>query len=166
MTQDEIEELSFKWTGVRSARNVDAETFVDACERGDIDFVREVLKNNKSLANASKNGNFTALIRASQNGHIDVAKLLINNGANVNAMDENGGTPLTWAVGDLNDYPDMVELLLESGAYVNRTTERNSYTALDLAQIGGLVKSIAVLKNWGGVNSGQPIFARNSGNRL
>lgn len=165
MTLDEIEEISFKWTGKRSARNVDADTFIEACERGDIDFVREALKNNKSLANASEKGNYTALIRASKNGHTNVAKLLIDNGANVNAMDENGGTPLTWAVGDLDGYPNMVELLLKAGADVNRTTERNSYTALDMAEVGGLVKSIAVLKSWGGVNSGQPIFVRNRGNR-
>ena len=165
MTQEEIEELSFKWTGVRSARNVDADTFVDACERGDIDFVCEALKNNKSLANASKNGNYIALMWAARNGHIDVAKLLLNNGANVNAVNENGGTPLGWAVGDLDDYPDMVRLLLEAGADVNFTCPSCSLTALDLAQIGGLENSVAVLKSWGGVNSGQPIFVRNRGNR-
>ena len=165
MTQEEIEELSFKWTGVRSARNVDADTFVDACERGDIDFVREALKNNKSLANASENGNFTALMGAARNGHTDVAKLLIDSGANVNAVNGYRTIPLMFAVGDLDDYPDMVRLLLEAGADVNFTCPSCSLTALDLAQIGGLENSVAVLKSWGGVNSGQPIFVRNRGNR-
>ena len=55
MTQDEIEEIAFKWTGKRSARNVDADTFVEACERGDIDFVRFAMEHNKSLANAKIN---------------------------------------------------------------------------------------------------------------
>lgn len=165
MTQDEIEELSFKWTGVRSARNVDAKTFVDACERGDIDFVREALKNNKSLANASKEGNYTALMGAVRNGHTDVAKLLIDSDANINAVNEYRTTPLMFAVGDLDDYPDMVRLLLEAGADVN-FTDCGGYTSLDLAEIGGLTRSIAIIKSWGGVNSGQPIFARNSGNRL
>lgn len=164
MTQDEIEELSFKWTGVRSARNVDADTFVEACERGDLDFVREALKNNKSLANASENGNFTALMGAARNGHTDVAKLLIDSGANVNAVNGYRTIPLMFAVGDLDDYPDMVRLLLEAGADVN-FTDCGGNTALDLAQIGGLEKSIAVLKSWGGVNSGQPIFVRNRSNR-
>ena len=86
MTQDEIEEIAFKWTGKRSVRNVDVETFMRACEQGDTDFVREALKNNKSLANASENGNFTALMGAARNGHTDVAKLLIDSGANVNAV--------------------------------------------------------------------------------
>lgn len=164
MTQDEIEELSFKWTGKRSAKNVDADTFVDACERGDIDFVRETLKNNKSLANASEEGNYTALMGAARNGHTDVAKLLIDNGANVNAMNEYRTAPLMFAVGDLDDYPNMVRLLLEAGADVN-LTDCGGNTSLDLAQIGGLEKSIAIIKSWGGVNSGQPIFVRNKGNR-
>lgn len=164
MTQDEIEELSFKWTGKRSAKNVDADTFVDACERGDIDFVREALKNNKSLANASEKGNYTALMGAARNGHTDVAKLLIDNGANVNAMNEYRTIPLMFAVGDLDDYPNMVRLLLEAGADVN-LTDCSGNTSLDLAQIGGLEKSIAIIKSWGGVNSGQPIFVRNKGNR-
>lgn len=164
MTQEEIEELSFKWTGVRSARNVDADIFVEACERGDIDFVREALKNNKSLANASEKGDYTALMGAARNGHTDVAKLLIDSGANVNAVNGYRTIPLMFAVGDLDDYPDMVRLLLEAGTDVN-FTDCGGNTALDLAQIGGLEKSIAVLKSWGGVNSGQPIFVRNRDNR-
>lgn len=156
MTQDEIEELSFKWTGVRSARNVDADTFIEACERGDIDFVREALKNNKSLANAKNKYDKTALMRAAGEGQKNIAELLIDNGADVDAVDEYGVTPLMCAVGDDRDFPDVVKLLLEAGAYVN-SANCFSNTVLDLAEIGGLVKSIAILKSWGGVNSGQPI---------
>ena len=159
MTQDEIEEIAFKWTGKRSARNVDVNTFFDACERGDIDFAREALEYNKSLANASTNGSCTALMWTARKGHTDVASLLIKNGADVNAANEYRTTPLMYAVGDLDDYPDMVRLLLESGADVN-FPDYSNYTALDLAQIGGLEKSIAILRNWGGVNSGQPISVR------
>lgn len=159
MTQDEIEEIAFKWTGKRSALNVDAETFIAACERGDIDFVREALEHNKSLANVKEKSNYTALMGAARKGHTDVAKLLIENGADVNAANEYRTTPLMYAVGDLDDYPDMVRLLLESGADVN-FPDYSNYTALDLAQIGGLEKSIAILRSWGGVNSGQPISVR------
>lgn len=163
MTQDGIEELSFKWTGKRSAKNVDADTFVDACERGDIDFVSEALKNNKYLANTKNKYGKTALMRAASEGQKNIVKLLIDNGADVNAFDENKATPLMWAIGDNRDFPDVVKLLLESGADVN-FPEYGGYTALDLAQIGGLEKSIAIIKSWGGVNSGQPIFVRNKGN--
>lgn len=162
MTQDEIEEISFKWTGRRSAKNTDAETFVEACERGDIDFVREALKNNKSLANAKNKYNKTALMRAASEGQKNIAELLIGNGADIDAVDEYGLTPLMWAVGDNRDFPDVVKLLLEAGAYVNCTDTSAvcPQTALDMAKTGGLVKSIAILKSWGGVSAkGQnPLF--------
>lgn len=164
MTQDEIEEIAFKWTGKPSARNVDADTFMRACANGDTDFVRDALEFNKSLANTSGENRITALMWAARNGHTDVAKLLIDNGANVNAVHEYGTTPLMWAVGDIDDYPSMVRLLLEAGADVNFTSRSNPYTALDMAQIGGLEKSIAVLKSWGGINSGQPIYVRKKSN--
>lgn len=142
---------------MRSARNVDADTFIEACERGDIDFVREALKNNKSLANAKNKYDKTALMRAAGEGQKNIAELLIDNGADVDAVDEYGVTPLMCAVGDDRDFPDVVKLLLEAGAYVNHTN-LYAYTVLDLAEIGGLVKSIAILKSWGGINSGQPLY--------
>lgn len=154
MTQDEIEQLSFKWTGKRSAKNVDADTFVDACERGDIDFVREALEHDKSLANAKNKYKKTSLMRAASEGQKNIVKLLIDNGADVNAADDNETTPLMWAVGDKRDFPDVVSLLLESGANVNYVS--HNLTALDMAKIGGLVKSIAILKSWGG-RSVQPV---------
>lgn len=155
MTLDEIEEISFKWTGKRSARNVDADTFIEACERGDIDFVREALKNNKSLANARNGYNKTALMGAADEGQKNIAELLIGNGADVDAVDKYGVTPLMYAVGDNRDFPDVVKLLLEAGAYVNHihSVPFSPQTALDMAEVGGLVKSIAVLKSWGGVSA-------------
>ena len=113
MTQDEIEEIAFKWTGKRSARNVDADTFMEACERGDISFVRTALEHNKSLANASDKSGITALMCATRDGHKDIAKLLLNEGANVNAVDEFEMTPLMRSVGDNRDFPEVVQLLLE-----------------------------------------------------
>ena len=155
MTQDEIEEIAFKWTGKRSARNVDADTFIEACERGDIDFVREALEHNKSLANAINKYNKTALMRAAFEGQKDIVKLLIDNGAEVNAVDDNNSTPLMWAVGGNRDFPNVVKLLLEAGAYVNYKTSSAYFgqTALDMAEYGKLTRSIAVLKSWGGVNA-------------
>lgn len=56
MTQDEIEEIAFKWTGKRSARNVDVDTFIRACANGDTDLVRVALEHDKSLVNARREG--------------------------------------------------------------------------------------------------------------
>ena len=40
----------------------------------------------------------TSLHYAVDKGHKEVVKILINAGANVNAKDEDGGTPLDWAI--------------------------------------------------------------------
>ena len=69
---------------------------------------------------------FTLLDTAIIANRIDAARLLIARGANVNAVDKNGMTPLLYAASV--DYGDcaMIDLLLKSGA-------KEKSKALDLA---------------------------------
>ncbi|KIX03194.1 uncharacterized protein Z518_06746 [Rhinocladiella mackenziei CBS 650.93] len=60
----------------------------------------------------------TPLSWASENGHEDVARLLIEKGAAVDSTDEYGRTPLSWASG--NGHEDVVRLLIEKGAELLR----------------------------------------------
>lgn len=117
MTQDEIEEIAFKWTGKRPVKNVDAETFIEACERGDIDFVRSALEHTKSLVNAQDKHGDTALMKAAGGGKKSIVKLLIDNGANASIKDHLGFTALHWAL-DNGDF-DIVALLVNAGADIN-----------------------------------------------
>ncbi len=59
---------------------------------------------------------FTLLDTAVIANRVDAARLLIEHGANVNAVDKNGMTPLLYAASI--DYGDsaMVDLLVKSGA--------------------------------------------------
>ena len=50
-------------------------------------------------------------------GRMEVVELLIANGANVNAKDKDGGTPLLHAT--LSGHRETVELLISKGADVN-----------------------------------------------
>ena len=57
------------------------------------------------------------LHQAASEGHLEVVRLLVENGANVNARDENGRTPLFRAADE--GHLDIVRLLVENGAEVN-----------------------------------------------
>jgi len=71
------------------------------------------------------------LTLAARHGHTDIASLLLAFGAKVNYHDNNGRTPLMYAVG--RDHMDMVKLLLENGAKIT-LKDKGGKTALDYAK--------------------------------
>ncbi|KAI9774707.1 MAG: hypothetical protein M1839_001668 [Geoglossum umbratile] len=78
--------------------------------------------------------NFTNLMVGSYFGHIEVVRLLVENGAEVNAGDEGGRTALHWAV--RNGREAVVKLLVEKGAEVN-AKDRDGRAALHWAVWNG-----------------------------
>jgi ankyrin repeat protein len=59
----------------------------------------------------------TLLLYAAQNGHLEVAMLLLDKGADINVAASDGRTPLHWA--SSNGHLEVAWLLLEKGADVN-----------------------------------------------
>lgn len=94
----------------------------DACLRGDIDAVRNLLKTNNVNVNYQNSGRVSPLYCACQNGHINIVKLLLENGASIDIEMYGGFTPLYVAC--QNGHIDIVKLLLEQGASINN--EMNS----------------------------------------
>jgi len=78
-------------------------------------------------------GGFTLLDDAVIANRVEVARLLIQRGANVNAVDKNGMTPLMYAASI--DYGDsaMVDLLVMSGAKRDMKS-KDGHTASELAK--------------------------------
>jgi ankyrin repeat protein len=74
----------------------------------------EALRRLNENINARNGRGQTLLMYACLNGHIKVAKMLIERGADVNAKDNNGQTVLLYAVASKS--PEMVKLLLDNGA--------------------------------------------------
>jgi prepilin-type processing-associated H-X9-DG protein len=87
------------------------------CEtiRGNKKAVEEFIRDDPNVIFEIK-GHFTLLHWAAYKGHMDIAKLLIDEGADVNVLSEYV-TPLFWAV--RYNRTDMAQLLIDNGADVN-----------------------------------------------
>lgn len=77
--------------------------------------------------------------------HADMSKLLLDHGAEVNACNANGYTPLHWAA--RRSCSLVVRLLLERGADMNILNE-DGETPLDIAQTNGHEGILAEFKNF------------------
>ena len=89
----------------------------------------------------------TALHMASMNGADDIVALLLARGADVNAVDVNGWTPLQVATH--HRHVAVVARLLDAGANVNTAVEGS--TALHMASVSGADDVVALLLARGAV---------------
>ena len=85
----------------------DYEDTSEAIDKGDASAVRSFLLRVADV-------NATVLHNAAQYRHTEIAKLLIDKGADVNAKDMSGDTPLDLA--DINNHQDIATLLRVHGA--------------------------------------------------
>jgi ankyrin repeat protein len=111
---------------------------------GDAEVARALFDLGAPIDFADGNG-ITMLGRSVLNNEIEMAKMLIARGANVNVVDKQGMTPLLWAANiDFGDAA-MIELLLRAGA---RTDARNKdgLTPLELARKYGHTNLIPALE--------------------
>lgn len=89
-----------------------------AVHKGDIKKVQELLDKGAEI----NEWNFgTALIFAASENRLEIARLLIDKGADLNALGKNGWTALGCAAAE--DYGDMVDLLIGKGADIDRAIE-------------------------------------------
>jgi len=79
---------------------------------------------------------------ASQNGQLNAAQFLIENGANPNATTHNGCTPLHFAA--QNGHKALVDLLIQNKAQTEHPN-KNGETALQLAIVAGRVETVNAL---------------------
>ena len=88
-----------------------------------------------------------ALFTAAATGNLVQARMLLKQGAKVDARDQHGDTPLHWAAG--HGYPEMVKLLISKGADVN-ARDRHGQTPLfgaDNAAVARLLIAHGALVN-------------------
>ncbi len=139
--------LSFKEVdvNVREKYRYSALMIAICCYNRTCPEVIEILLSNKDINIDYKvNGN-SALSLALYYGYIDIAKLLIAQGANINVQDTNGNTPLMLAVKSNNI--DLVKLLLEKNADIS-LKDNEEYDALDWAEYLGFSSIIELISSY------------------
>ncbi len=98
-----------------------------ATKKGDYERVKELLDNGVDVNIVDNCENNTPLHYASAQGYIKIARLLIERGANINALNYYEISPLSNAC--YNKKLEIVKLLLENNANVN-IVDNDDYTLL------------------------------------
>ena len=105
-----------------------------------------------------RSGN-TPLHEASGNGHADVVKLLIDNGAKVGVRNGRGEAPLSWIASsfrrDIEKFKEIIEALINAGAEIDAQDNRGN-TALHRVSERGHADVVKLL-----INAGADINAKN-----
>ena len=83
-----------------------------------------VSKEGKGTIDEKNTEGQTPLICAIENNKLDVAKILIDNGANINTADNEGESPLISAI--WNEHLEMAKTLVDKGANINAADNRGN----------------------------------------
>ena len=94
--------------------SLSSQEFQEAAKNGDLNKISQLLQSDPDLLNSRDQQNKTALHFACQNGHIEVVKLLVEKGANVNITDYDFKSPLLWAASE--GYREILDILLKNNA--------------------------------------------------
>ena len=125
---------------------------IAASKYGEIERAQELIAMGANVNDVGGERGIAPLILASENGYLEMVKLLLDNKADVNAEGENGWTVLMWASHE--GHCDVVELFLSNGANVDgisiddNSKERET-TPLILASGNGHLEIVELLLDKG-----------------
>lgn len=127
------------------------ENLLSAVAKGDLLKTRMAMLDGADLDERYPSHDRTPLMVAINNGHDEIARLLIEAGAEVNATDREGMSALMYAIykGDKN--ADLIKLLLERGADPNAKNKQGQ-TPLELAEYFRSARIEQMLAEATGVN--------------
>ena len=123
-----------------------ASVVADAAEKRDFDSVALYLNEKADVLEAQTDGS-TALHWAVYWDNLEIARALIDAGADVEAASRLGATPIALAAGNGNSA--MILLLLDAGSDAKATVLQSGETPLMLAARAGDVESVKVLLDAG-----------------
>jgi uncharacterized protein len=129
------------------SRAGDLDFFVEAVRKNRIDEVRALLLKGVDVNSRDVFGDNAGLHWAASLGLAEMARLLIDNGADVNVRNEEGYTPLHWAAGE--GQKELVVILIIHGADVNAHNKRG-WTPLRWAEAQSQKEIVRILVAAGG----------------
>lgn len=106
-----------------------------ASMNGDVSFVKDMIARGGNVNTFDKNLE-TPLHFAVRGHQIEIAKLLRDAGANLEAQDLDGNTPLWRAVFESRGRPEMIKLLISLGSDINKKN-KHDVSPKDLASTIG-----------------------------
>lgn len=107
----------FSLVVLMAAATLPAGEIHEAARGGDVARVRELLAQDSSLLNSFDDQHNTALYIAAANGHLELASMLLDSGADITIGDNENSQPIHLAA--IGGYREIVDLLLARGARVN-----------------------------------------------
>lgn len=119
--------------------------------------IKELLRQN-DLVDTSIGSGFTSLMVAAATGDVDVARILLDNGASVDLKEFGLGQTALIIAANAGE-SDMVKLLLENKANIEATEKMANCTSLILAAMAGHAPVVQVL-----IDNGANVNAKGLGN--
>ncbi|CDR32811.1 KAP NTPase domain-containing protein [Caenorhabditis elegans] len=117
---------------ISALRNANGESLLTVAVRsGNTAVAKQLAQLDPDAIDETDNEGWSALLNAAHCGHVDIVRLLIDNGASVDQPDLMGWSPLMWAV--YKNHLDVVDLLVNAKAHVNLIDEEDGLTPLIVA---------------------------------
>lgn len=122
-----------------------------ACQAGYYELAQVLLAMRANVEDRGMKGDCTPLMEAASTGHVEIVRLLISHGADVNAQSSSGNTPLMYACA--GGHEDVVLVLLEAGANVEDHNENGHTPLMEAASAGHVGVAKILLEKGAGINT-------------
>jgi len=142
--------LHYTFTNVLAQPTKKEDKFIAFAANGELEKVENYIKKEINI-NAKNKSKWTALAYACKYNHIEIVKLLIDNGADVNIAVNTGSTPLHIALNGGNT--EIAEYLIENNADINVKDIMGMSALAWAAKQGDLELVIFLVKNGADINS-------------
>ncbi|XP_059621039.1 ankyrin repeat and KH domain-containing protein mask isoform X3 [Phlebotomus argentipes] len=122
-----------------------------ACSAGYYELAQVLLAMSAQVEDRGQKNDCTPLMEAASAGHVDIIKLLISHGADVNAQSSTGNTPLMYACA--GGHVAAVQELLAHGANVEDHNENGHTPLMEAASAGHVEVAKILLEHGAGINT-------------